>query len=195
MRAVKILVFSGSTRSGSFNGKLAGAVLRELALGDAQATRISLSDFPLPLYDGDLEQTKGVPEAAHKLKRIIQSHDGVFIACPEYNAGVTPLLKNTLDWVSRISDPGEPASAAFKQNRVFAIGSASPGAMGGVRGLMSMRTILEMGLGALVIPQTVIVSSAASAFDAKGDLADERSASLLKAMVQALIRQARFQLG
>lgn len=193
MRPVRILVFSGSTRSGSLNGKLAGEVVRELALADAEVTRISLSDFPLPLYDGDLEKDKGVPEPAHKLKKLFQSHNGVFMACPEYNAGVTPVLKNAVDWISRLADPGEPPAAAFKQNRVFALGSASPGAFGGVRGLIAMRTSLEMGLGAMVIPQMTIVAQADKAFDAKGHLSDERPAGALKAMVQALIRQVQFQ--
>ena len=193
MRSVRILVFSGSTRSGSLNGKLAGEVVRELALADAEVTRISLADFPLPLYDGDLEKEKGVPEPAHKLKKLFQSHDGVFMACPEYNAGVTPILKNAIDWISRLADPGEPPAVAFKQNRVFALGSASPGTFGGVRGLTAMRTSLEMALGALVIPQMVIIPHADKAFDAKGHLSSEPTSKALKAMVQALIKQAQFQ--
>ncbi|NBN80042.1 NADPH-dependent FMN reductase [Microvirga tunisiensis] len=190
MRHPRILVFSGSSRSGSFNTQLAALVAKHLALGDADVTRISLADYPMPIYDGDLEQEKGVPEHAHKLKRLMQEHQGVFIACPEYNTAITPLLKNTLDWLSRLNDPGEPPAAAFK-NRVFAIGAASTGALGGIRGLIGMRTILEVGLGALVLPEMVSVPGAGDAFDAKGDLKNERSAGALEAMVKRLLAETR----
>ena len=123
----------------------------------------------------------------------MQAQDGIFIACPEYNAGITPLLKNTLDWVSRINEPGEPQGIVYK-GRVFAIGSASPGAIGGLRGLIGMRTVLEVGLGALVLPQMVSVGGAMNAFDEKGDLIDERLARMLDTMVSALLKQVRLQL-
>lgn len=194
MQQLRILVVSGSARAGSYNTKLAALVGKHLALGDANVTRISLKDFPLPLYDGDLEADGGVPENAHKLKRLMQEHEGVFIACPEYNAGVTPLLKNMIDWVSRLSDPGEESSAAFKA-RAFAVGSASPGAIGGMRGLIGMRTILEVGLGAHLLPQMISVGRAAQAFDAKGDLTDDRAARQLETLVAALVRYARFHAG
>ncbi|MEH0071004.1 NAD(P)H-dependent oxidoreductase [Pannonibacter sp. Pt2-lr] len=125
MRHPKILVFSGSIRGGSLNTRLAGLAAKRLALADAEVTRISLADYQMPIYDGDLEQEKGPPEAARKLKRLMQEQHGVFIACPEYNAGMTPLLKNTLDWVSRVADQGEAPGIAFK-NRVFCLGAASP---------------------------------------------------------------------
>ncbi|GGB48105.1 FMN reductase [Roseibium aquae] len=190
MRNPNILVFSGSVRSGSFNGKLAALVAKKLALADATVTHISLKDYPLPLYDGDLERETGVPASAQQLKRLMVAQDGVFIACPEYNAGVTPLLKNAIDWVSRLNNPGEPPSVAFK-NRVFTIGAASPGAFGGMRGLIGMRTILEVGLGAHVLPQMVSVPHAASAFTDKGDLTDERADTQAEALVKALIRQTK----
>ncbi|MEP0231910.1 MAG: NAD(P)H-dependent oxidoreductase [Parasphingorhabdus sp.] len=192
MQQNRILVLSGSTRSGSFNTKLAALVTKQLALADAEVTRISLSDYPLPLYDGDLEANRGVPQNAQTLKELFCRQDGVFIACPEYNAGVTPVLKNAIDWISRLSGPGEPPSAAFK-NRVFALGSASTGGFGGMRGLIGMRTILEVGLGATVLPQMITVSSAANAFTGKGDLADGRSANILSGVVQALNHQSRLQ--
>lgn len=194
MRQSRILVLSGSARAGSHNTKLAALVGKYLAIGDANVTRISLNDYPLPLYDGDLETNDGVPENAHKLKRLMQEHEGIFIACPEYNAGVTPLLKNMIDWVSRSSDPGEESLPAFKK-RVFAIGSASPGAFGGMRGLIGMRTILEVGLGAHLLPQMVSVVRAAQAFDAKGDLTDDRTARQLEDLAAALVRHARLHAG
>lgn len=194
MRQPRILIFSGSVRAGSYNTKLAALVGKHLALGDADVTVISLKDYPLPIFDADLETNSGVPENAHKLKRLMQENDGVFIACPEYNAGVTPLLKNTIDWVSRLRDPGEEAKPAFK-NRVFAIGAAATGDFGGMRGLIQIRATLEVGLGALVLPQMVIVTKAAQGFDAKGDLTDNRSALQLEALVKELLRQTRFQMS
>jgi chromate reductase len=126
MRQPRILLFSGSARAGSHNSKLAALVTKKLALADADVTLVSLKDYPMPLFDADLETRDGVPQNAQKLKRMMQQQDGVFIACPEYNAGITPLLKNTLDWISRVSDPGEPSSPAFK-DRVFALGAALSG--------------------------------------------------------------------
>ena len=147
----KILVLPGSVRSGSHNVRLAALATKELTLLDADVTRISLQDYPLPLYDADLDARAGQPEHAVKLKHMIAAHHGVFIASPEYSASVTPLLKNAIDWVSRVREKGDPTYAAFK-GRVFAIASASPEAAGGLRSLMALRQILELGCGALVIP-------------------------------------------
>lgn len=190
MQDVRILVLSGSVRSGSYNTQLAGLVAKYAALADAQVTQISLADYPMPIYDGDTEKEKGAPETARKLKAVFQRHNGVFIASPEYNTAITPLLKNTLDWVSRLSDEGEPPAAAFR-NRVFALGAASPGGLGGIRGLIGLRTILEVGLGALVIPDMGMVPNAASAFDERGEPVNERTAKLLQAMVDRLIREVK----
>ena len=125
MATPKILVLPGSTRAGSHNVKLAALAAKELALIDIDVTRISLADYPLPLYEGDLETDTGAPANALKLKQMIMAHQGVFIASPEYSASVTPTLKNAIDWVSRVRERGDPTYAAFK-GRVFAISSASP---------------------------------------------------------------------
>lgn len=194
MRQPRILIFSGSVRAGSYNSKLAALVGKHLALADADVTRISLKDYPMPIYDADLETQDGVPQNARKLKRLMQESDGVFIACPEYNAGITPLLKNTIDWVSRIKDPGEEPMAAFR-SPLFALGAASPGAFGGMRGLIGVRTILEVGLGANVLPQMIVVARAAQGFDSKGDLTDDRAAGQLDTLVRSLLRQTRFQMS
>lgn len=192
MRQFKVLALSGSSRAGSFNTQLAALMTKQLALADAEVTRISLKDYPLPLYDGDLEQEKGAPENALKLKKLFQTQDGIFLACPEYNAGVTPLLKNTLDWISRVKSPVDEPMAAFRRP-VFALGAASPGGFGGLRGLIGMRTILEVGLGAMVLPQMIVVSGAGQAFNDKGDLTSERTADQLHAVVQALLDQMRLR--
>jgi chromate reductase, NAD(P)H dehydrogenase (quinone) len=186
----KVLVFAGSLRSGSYNARLAALVAKELARAEADVTLISLVDFPMPLYDGNAETASGPPENAVKLKRLMCVHQGIFIASPEYNASLTPLLKNTLDWVSRVREPREPPLAAYK-NRVFAIGAASNGTYGGMRSLMALRHVLELGCGALVIPEQVAVREAANAFDDNGGLKDERTAGLLTALLTRLVEMAR----
>jgi NAD(P)H-dependent FMN reductase len=186
----KILVFAGSIRTGSFNARLAAIAAKELALAGAEVTHISLQDYPLPIYDGDLEASSGAPENAIKLKRMMMGHPGVFIASPEYNASVTPLLKNTLDWISRVRDGKEPPLAAYK-NRVFAIGGASNGPYSAMRSLLALRQVLEIGCGALVSPEQIAVARAADAYDEMDHFKDERTAEHLRAVVRRLIDMAR----
>jgi len=188
--SVKILVIPGSLRTGSHNARLAALAVKELTLLDAEVTRISLQDFPLPIYDADTEARAGVPGNAVKLKQMMSVHEGVFIACPEYNASVTPLLKNTIDWVSRVRERGEAPLAVFK-NRAFALGGASPNQFGGMRSIMAMRQVLEVGCGALVIPEYIAVPRANEAFDEKDDLADPRAAGALRNMLARLIEMSR----
>jgi chromate reductase len=190
MSLPKILVFAGSIRSGSHNARLAALATKELVLAGADVTRISLVDYPLPLYDGNLEATSGPPANALKLKQLMSAHRGVFIASPEYNASVTPLLKNTIDWISRVRERGEQPLAAYR-NRVFAIGGASDGAYGAMRSLMALRQVLELGCGALVIPEQIAVMRASEAFDEMDNLKDERAAAMLKRVAQRLTDMAR----
>jgi chromate reductase len=190
MAAPKILVIPGSLRTGSHNVRLAALVTKELALAEADVTRISLQDYPLPLYDGDLEAKSGAPANAVALKRMLALHQGVFIVTPEYNASVPPLVKNTIDWISRLRDRGEAPLAVFKR-RAFALGSASPGGFGGMRSLLALRQVLEIGCGALVIPEQVTVARADQAFDDMDNLKDEHLAGTLKTAVRALIDAAQ----
>jgi NAD(P)H-dependent FMN reductase len=190
MSLPKVLVFAGSIRTGSHNARLAALATKELMLAGAGVTRISLLDYPMPLYDGDLEAKSGLPENAVKLKRLMAMHPGVFIASPEYNASITPLLKNAIDWISRVRERGEQPLAVYK-NRVFAIGGASDGAYGAMRSLMTLRQVLELGCGALVIPEQIAVMRASDAFDEMDNLKDERAANLLKRLVQRLVNMAR----
>ena len=189
----KILVIPGSLRTGSHNARLAALATKELALAEAEVTRISLADYPLPLFDADLAADSGLPAAAVQLKRMVMAHQGVFITSPEYSASVTPLLKNTIDWISRGGgggrDRGEPNYTAFK-GRVFAIGAASSGSGGGMRSLMALRQILELGCGALVIPEQISVPRADQAFDDMDNLKDEALAAALKAAVRRLVELA-----
>jgi chromate reductase, NAD(P)H dehydrogenase (quinone) len=189
MPVPKILIIPGSLRTGSHNARLAALAAKELALLEAEVTRISLEDYTLPLFDADLASTSGLPQAAVKLKRMLLAHQGVFITSPEYSASVTPLLKNTIDWISRVRDPGEPAYAAFK-GRVFAIGAAANSGLGGSRSLMALRQILELGCGALVIPEQVAVPRAEQAFDDMDNLKDESLATALKAAMRRLVELA-----
>jgi len=187
----KILVFAGSIRTGSHNARLAALAVKLLTLEGAIVTRISLQDFPMPLYDGDLETQSGPPEHAVKLKRMMMAHAGVFIASSEYNASVTPLLKNTIDWISRVRDGSEPPLAAF-HNRIFALAAASPGTLGGYRSLMALRQVLELGCGATVLPEQVAVRDAPNAFDENDDLRDPRTAQALKSLLRRLVDAARY---
>jgi chromate reductase len=189
MATPKILVIPGSLRAGSSNTRLAALATKELVLAEADVTRISLEDYPLPLFDADLAADSGMPQPAVQLKRMLMAHHGIFITSPEYSASVTPLIKNTIDWISRVRDRGEPTYAAFK-NRVFALGSASSGSGGGIRSLIALRQILELGCGALVIPEQIAVPRAEQAFDENDNLKDETLAAALKAVARRLVELA-----
>ena len=186
MYGPKILVMASSLRAVSHNGRLAALVAKELALAEAHVTRISLADYPLPLLDADILANSGLPDAAVKLKQMLAAHQGVFIASPEYTASVTPLLKNAIDWVTRVRERNEAPYAAFK-DRVFALGSASARADGGLHALAALRQILEIGCGAIVLPEQINVGNADGAFDDMDNLEDEGLATGLKDMVRRLI--------
>lgn len=190
MAALKILVIPGSSRTGSYNAQLAAAAIKELVLADVDATLISLGDYALPIYDGDLEANSGAPKAAVNLRNMIGAHHGVFIASPEYNSSVPPLLKNAIDWVTRVRERGEPQRHVFR-DRAFAIGAASNGKLGGVRALMALRQILTLGCSATVIPKQIAVSRAAEAFDEMGALKDPNDADLLRGTMRQLIDVAQ----
>jgi chromate reductase, NAD(P)H dehydrogenase (quinone) len=181
----KILVMAASLRPGSHNGRLAALVAKELTLAGADVTRISLADYPLPLLDGDISAA-GPPPDAIKLKRMLAAHQGAFIASPEYSASVTPLLKNAIDWVTRAAEGSEGPYAAFR-SCAFAIGCAVPSPLGGVRGLMALRQVLELGCGALVLPEQLAVGRADQAFDDMDNLKDETLAEALKSLARRLI--------
>src|SRR5262245_41856681 len=186
----KILVFAGSIRAHSHNARLAALATKELVLAGADATRISLSDYPMPLYDADLEAQSGPPANAVKLKQLMSLHQGVFIASPEYNASITPLMKNTIDWISAVRERGEAPLAAY-QNRVFALGGASPGRSGATHSLLALRQVLAVGCRALVIAEQVTVPNAEQAFDEMDELKDARAAGQLKLVIRKLVDTAK----
>jgi len=186
----KILVFAGSVRNGSHNARLAARAVKELLQSGAEVTRISLADYPLPLYDAELEAGSGLPENAVKLKRLMAAHEGILIVTPEYNASIPPLLKNALDWISRVQERREPPLFAFR-NRAFALGAASERPTGGLFALLALRQLLEIGCGALVIPEQIAVAQADEGFDGMDDLIREPDRDQLRSVVNRLIARAR----
>jgi len=185
MSALKILVIPGSLRSGSLNAKLAAVAAHEFAQSGVEVTRISLSDFPLPIYDGDLQAKSGMPKNAVNLKRMIGAHHGVLIVTPEYNASVPALVKNAIDWVSRVQDPRETRGQVFR-DRTFAIAAASGGRLGGTRALAALRLILS-ACHATVIPNQLALSFAEEAYDDMDRLKHSAESDALKALVRQLI--------
>ncbi|MGF1579412.1 MAG: NADPH-dependent FMN reductase [Gemmataceae bacterium] len=166
---VKLLAFAGSARNDSVNKKLVSVAAKGAEEAGAEVTLVDLRDYPLPLYDGDLEEAEGLPENAKKLKNLFIESDGFLIACPEYNSSITPLLKNTIDWVSRPQE-GEPPLVAYK-GKVAVLMAASPGGLGGLRGLVHVRAILG-NIGVVVLPQQHAVPKAYDAFGEDGKLLD-----------------------
>jgi len=190
MAVPKILVIPGSLRAKSYNVRLAALASKELTLADADVTLISLVDYPLPIYDADTAEKSGPPHNAFKLKQLMSAHQGVFIASPEYNASLTPLIKNTIDWISAVRERGDPPLAAY-QNRVFALGGASPGHSGATHSLLALRQVLAVGCHALVLAEQVTVPNAEHAFDDMDELTDARAANQLKVVVRKLVDTAR----
>jgi NAD(P)H-dependent FMN reductase len=190
MPSPKILIIPGSLRTGSYNVRLAAWAAKELALVDIETTRISLEDYPMPIFDPDEEIKGGSPQNAIKLKQMMTAHHGIFITTPEHNASVPAVLKNAIDWVSRVRERGDPSFAAFR-NRAFAIASASPEAQGGLRGLAALREILELGCGALVIPEQVAVPQADAAFDDMDAPTPNVTANALRLELARLVDMAR----
>ncbi|MBO6717078.1 MAG: NAD(P)H-dependent oxidoreductase [Rhizobiaceae bacterium] len=185
----RILVFAGSVRTGAYSGKTADIAQRELAELGAEVTRISLADYPLPLMDEDLETEEGIPENAYKLARLIASHDGVLIATPEYNGSIPPLVKNTIDWVSRVSrDGGKPLKPY--PGRVMAICSSSDGHFAGIRSANHLRAVLAH-IGCEVIAPQCSVPNGADAFDEDGNFVEERPAKAMVNVCRTLIERAK----
>lgn len=188
LMSARILVISGSYRTGSLNARLASLAARKLAAAGAQVTELSLADYPLPMVDAS-GYGAAAPAAAHKLREVIDAHAGLFLACPEYNAGYAPALKNALDFAT-IAKPGAPATGLA--GKVVALGAASAGAMGGYRGLTQLRSVIELGLGGLCIPEMVAVGGGEAAWNADGSIKDERSSGMLDAVVARLMKELSY---
>ena len=185
---VKLLAFSGSTRDGSFNRMLLSYAVEGARDAGAVVTELSLRDYAMPLYDGDLEDRDGIPDAAMELKELFHAYDGFLIASPEYNGFFSAVLKNALDWISRPT-PENSTLVPYK-GKVAALMGASPGGLGGVRGLTQLRTQLS-NLQVLVLPQQVNVSMAHKVFDMDGMLSDDKKAAQAHALGQSLVALVR----
>ncbi|MBF0511435.1 MAG: NAD(P)H-dependent oxidoreductase [Candidatus Omnitrophica bacterium] len=163
----KILAFAGSTREGSFNKMLVKIAVSGARASGAEVTFLDLRDLPMPLYDGDLEIQQGLSENVRKFRALLMGHEGLLIAAPEYNSGISGVLKNAIDWASRPL-PGEASLACFT-GKIAAVMSASPGGLGGLRGLVQVRWILS-NIQVLVLPQQIAIPNAHEAFNADGTL-------------------------
>ncbi len=181
----KILAFAGSTRMDSFNKKLVKIAAEGAKAAGAEVTYLDLRDLPMPLYDGDLEIKEGIPPNAQKFKEILLAHQGLLISSPEYNSSISGVLKNTIDWASRAL-PGEAPLACFT-NKVAGLLSASPGALGGLRALVAVRSILG-NIKVLVLPDQIAVPKADQAFTADGSLKDAKQHAAVQNIGSQLAR-------
>ena len=175
----KILAFAGSLRGGSHNKKLVRIAADGARAAGADVSEIDLHDISMPLYDGDIEREQGLPPNAKLFKRLLIEHQGFLISTPEYNTGMTAVLKNAIDWASRV-EPGEPPMVAFR-GKVGGVMSASPGQYGGLRSLAMLRALLSY-LGVIVVPTQLAVARANEAFDAQGNLQDERQRETVRSI-------------
>ena len=180
----KILAFAGSTREGSFNKKLVKIAADAARAAGAAVTYLDLRDIPMPLYDGDLEAERGIAENGKKFKAMLLAHDGFLISAPEYNSSISGVLKNAIDWASRPA-PGEQALACFT-GKVATLMSASPGALGGLRGLVALRYLLS-NIRVIVLPDQVAVPQAHEAFGAEGKLKDPKQQAAIEALGRDLV--------
>lgn len=171
MAAPKVLAFAGSVRRESFNRRLLPAAIDGARGAGAEVTHLELADYPLPLFDQDMEARDGLPANARKLKDLFKAHDGLLLACPEYNGSITPLMKNALDWVSR-KDGAESGTVPYKR-KVVGLLSASDGRWGGIRGLTQVRHTLTI-LGCVVLPEQYCLSAASQAYDETGRIKDDK---------------------
>jgi chromate reductase len=175
----KILAFAGSARQDSYNKRLVRIAAAGAQGAGVEVTLVDLRDFPMPIYDGDLEAHEGIPENALKFRHLMKLHHGLLIASPEYNSSISPLLKNTIDWVSRPVN-GEDGLAPFR-GKVAALLAASPGGFGGLRGLVHVRAILG-NIGVLVLPDQLAVGKAHEAFNSDGTMANPKQQAAVEAL-------------
>lgn len=183
-------MFAGSIRTGAYSGKTADAAMKTLAMLGGEVTRISLADYPLPMMNQDLEREEGIPDNAMRLARIISSHDALLIATPEYNASIPPLLKNTIDWLSRISADTNGRRLKPFEGKIAALCSSSPGAFGGMRALNHLRPVC-MNVGLEVITPQCSVPGAKTAFDDNGELKNERTRTLMEKTCRTLLEHTK----
>lgn len=185
----KILAFAGSLRAGSYNKMLIKYAIRGAQAAGGDVTAIDLKDFPLPVYDGDIEEKEGLPANAIKLKELMWKHDGFMIAAPEYNSSISGALKNVIDWTSRQVNPQEVYLSCFI-DKIAVLMSASPSALGGLRGLVHVRAILE-NIYTFVLPSQKTIPNAPDAFDAEGNLKSVEQQQAVETLGRKLVETIR----
>ena len=188
MSTPKIAAFAGSLRTGSFNKKLLAIAAEAAHTAGAEVTVVDLRELALPLFDQDIEDASGLPEGAKRFKALLRASDGFLIASPEYNSSITGALKNAIDWASRAESDDEPPLVCFR-GKVAALCAASPGALGGLRSLVTVRSILG-NIGVLVFPDQVTISKAHEAFDDAGKFKDERKSQQVAKLAKGLVEMA-----
>jgi chromate reductase, NAD(P)H dehydrogenase (quinone) len=181
--STKLLLIAGSARTGALSVKLRDAARAVADTAGAETSVLDLRALALPLYDGDIEASQGVPGGAATLRDAMAAHDALVIVAPEYNGFPTPLLINAFDWLSRLKD-GLAATA----DKPVALLASSPGALGGLRSLNYTRQYLQMAFQMLVVPQQQAVSKAHEAFAADGTLADAKAAAMLTGVINAVLK-------
>lgn len=188
MTTPRLIAFAGSARKDSWNRKLAHLAAGIAREAGAEVTELHLGDYPLPIMDEDHETAEGLPASALKLKDLFKAHDGFILSCPEYNSSITPLLKNTIDWISRPRE-GEKPLECFR-GKVAGLLAASPGALGGLRGLVTVRSILG-NIGVHLVPEQFALSAAHNAFAPDGSLTNPAQLEAVRAAVRSTVRVAR----
>lgn len=183
----KILAFAGSLRTDSWNHKLVVAASKGAEAAGAMVTAIRLRDFAMPLYDQEVEDAGGLPENCLKLKELFKAHHGLLIGCPEYNSSISAVLKNTIDWISRPHE-GEAPLECFER-KVVGLTAASPGGLGGIRGLPVERMLLGH-IKAIVLPEQYALGGAHDAFDQDGNLKDEKQRQMAEGVGRAVAEVA-----
>ncbi len=173
----KILAFAGSSRKHSFNKKLVKIAASGAKNSGAEITFVDLADYPMPIFNQDLESEQGMPDKAREFKNMLIQHDAFLIASPEYNSAFSPLLKNVIDWASRAESEDETPLVAYK-GKIAAIMATSPGALGGIRGLVFLRMLLS-NIGVTVIPDQIAIPQAIKAFSDDGLLIDSKQQQLV----------------
>lgn len=183
MPTPRILAFSGSLRRASFNHRIVQVAANAAEAAGAQVTRIRLADFPLPVFDEDLEAASGLPEHAVRLKDLFREHHGLLIGCPEYNGSITAALKNAIDWVTRPQE-GHPSMDCFT-GKFAGLVAASPGGLGGIRGLVPVRSLLS-GIQCTVIAAQAAVPKVHEVLAEDGSMTDDRSRGMVEGVGRTL---------
>lgn len=181
----KILAFAGSLREKSYNKRVLKVAVEGAKNAGAEVAYVDLKDYPMPIYNADLQETQGFPAIATAFQKLLLEHDGIMIASPEYNASLPAALKNALDWASRAN--GDIKMGECFKGKIAAIMTASPGSFGGIRCLGHLRDILTI-LMVNTLPTEIAVAKVSGMFDGDSDeMTDEKMKATLEDLGAALV--------